>query len=286
MRGLNLDHLQTFAEVVERGSFSAAAERVGLSQPAVSLQIKELERRFGVRLLERIGKRVEPTTAGRELLVHATRIKEIATAAVEAVAEHSSGVSGRVRLGTGATACIYLLPPVLRALRTQFPSLEIVVRTGNSSEILKLIEDNALDIGLVTLPAAGRIFQVTPVLDDELVAVFAEDDAKAPTGKVTATVLAELPVVLYEPGGNARRVINEWFMRAAVCLKPVMELGNVEAIKELVAEGLGCAVLPRLAVAGGMPHRLIVRPLAPPLHRKLGMILRRDEIPDRSLPRS
>ncbi|HEX3953921.1 MAG TPA: LysR family transcriptional regulator [Stellaceae bacterium] len=282
MRGLNLDQLASFATVVELGSFSAAAERLSLSQPAVSLQIRQLERRLGVALLERVGRRVQPTEAGRNLLPHIDAIDRAVAGAIDAVASHARGVAGRVRLGTGATACIYLLPPVLRELRRAYAALDIVVRTGNTPDILKALEENALDVALVTLPAPGRSLVVEKLLNDEIVAVFAA--GVEPPHAVTAAALADLPVVLYEPGGNARRVIDDWFRRAGVSLKPVMELGNIEAIKQLVAAGLGCGLLPRLAVSNeAAASDLVVRSLSPVLHRQIGLVLRRDKVPDRGL---
>jgi DNA-binding transcriptional LysR family regulator len=93
-----------------------------------------------------------------------------------------------------------------------------------------------------------------------------------------------MSVVLYEPGGNARRVIDDWFRSAAVTLNPVMELGNIEAIKQLVAAGLGCGLLPRLAVAGeAAGGALAIRSLSPLLYRRIGLVLRRDKKPDRAL---
>lgn len=277
MRGLHPDYLQAFADVVALGSFSAAAQRLNLTQPAISLQVRQLERRLGVRLIERVGKRATPTAAGVDLLEHIRRIDAAIAGALEAMAYHSTGAVGRVRLGTGATACIYLLPPVLRHLRDKFPSLEITVITGQSATVLKSLEENSIDVALVTLPAAGPNFQVTPVVDDELVVIFPRS-GKPPSAAITPAVLAALPVVLYEPGGNTRRVFDGWCLRAGLSLKPVMELGNVEAIKELVGAGLGCGVLPRMAVSGSDSRkRIVVRSLAPRLSRKLGVVLRRDK---------
>src|SRR5262249_17772203 len=159
MRGLSLDQLQTFADVVELGSFSAAARRLNLTQPAVSLQIKQLEGRLGVRLIERVGRRAYATAAGRDLLTHVHQVDAAVAGALAPVADHPEGGIGRLRLGTGATACIYLLPPVLRALRQKFPALEIVVSTGNSPDIVAALVSNAIDVALVTLPAPGRNLQ-------------------------------------------------------------------------------------------------------------------------------
>src|SRR5437588_8319117 len=121
MRGINLDHLAAFAATVELGGVSAAAERLNLSQPAVSMQLRQLEVRLGVRLFERVRRRIEPTEAGRKLLPQVRRIDDAVAAALEAVAGYAQGVAGRVRIGTGANACIYLLPLALRELRQRFP---------------------------------------------------------------------------------------------------------------------------------------------------------------------
>jgi DNA-binding transcriptional LysR family regulator len=275
MNGLNLDQLRAFMDVVELGSFSAAAERRDLTQPAVSLQVRQLERRLGVALIERVGRRARPTAAGAELLAHAGRIDAAVSAALDAVARHATGAVGRVRLGTGATACIFLLPPILRDLRGRFPSLELTVSTGNTAEIVKAVEDNVIDVGLVTLPASGRALAITPVLKDEFVAI--APPAMALPKRVTPSVLADLPVLLYEPGGNTRRIADEWFARGGAALKPVMSLGSVEAIKELVGAGLGCAVLPRMAVRGAEERAFAVRSLTPRLHRELAVVIRQDK---------
>ena len=276
MKDFSLDHLCAFADVVELGSFSAAAERAGLSQPAVSLKIRELERRLGVRLIERSGRRAQATAAGRDLLVHARRIHAEIDEAVAAIAPHRSGTVGRVRIGTGATACIHLLPPILTGLRRRMPGLDLVVCTGNTLDLLKRLEANDLDVLLGTLPMSGRAFDIEKVGEDELVAVFSA--AKPPPARaLTARFLAEQPLLLYEEGGQTRRLIERWFVAGGALAKPVMELGSVEAIKQLVGVGLGWAVLPRLALGGRGGPRLGWRSLSPKLTRSFGLVLRRDK---------
>lgn len=281
MQTFNLTTLSTFVTVIEHGSFSAAAERLGLSQPAVSLQIRQLEQRLGTALVERVGRKARPTAAGSELLAHAGQIEAAVSSAVEAVGRHASGSLGRVRLGTGATACIFLLPPLLGALRQKHPGLEITVATGNTAEIVKAVEDNLLDIALVTLPASGRMLEITPVMDDAFVAI-------APRGtvlpeKVTAAAMATLPLLLFEPGGNTRLIVDRWFAKSGVTLNPVMSLGSVEAIKAMVGAGLGCAILPEMAVPKEKRSDLVIRPLSPRLHRQLAVVVRRDKRLNRGL---
>ncbi|RBL84816.1 LysR family transcriptional regulator [Streptomyces cavourensis] len=284
MRGLNLDALRTFAQVIELGSFSAAAERGGITQPAVSLQVRQLERRFGLKLVERVGRRAGPTAAGLELLTHIRAIDAALAQAEQAMTAHASQVTGRVRLGTGATACTYLLPPLLADLRRRFPALDVVASTGNTADMLRGLESNTLDIGLVTLPAPGRMIEATPVLEDEFVAIFPARGTLAIPDTVTPQALAALPLVLFEPGARTRRLVDDWFEAAGVAAKPVMELGSTEAMKEIVAAGLGCAVLPRLAVSGaGQRSALAVRSLTPRLSRTLAVVVRRDKPLSRGL---
>jgi DNA-binding transcriptional LysR family regulator len=282
MRELNLDHLRTFAEVVQLGSFSAAAQRLSLSQPAVSLQVRELERRLGARLIERVGRRATTTPAGADLLAHVARIDAEVAAAREAVAAHAAGVTGRVRMACGSTMCAFLLPPILTDLRRRFPALEIVVANGNFVEVLRLVEDNVLDLALVTMPVPGRMFEVTPLVDDAFAAVFAAADT-APA-EVGPAALADRPLILYEPSSATRRLQDAWFETEGVRPKPVLELGSVGAMKELIAAGQGCGLLPRMAVTGrGARADLTIRPLTPRLTRQWALVMRRDKPLNRGL---
>lgn len=275
MKGLNLDYLATFRSVIELGSFSAAAERHGLTQPAVSLQVRQLEKRLGARLVERVGRIARATMAGSQLLEHADHIEAAVSSAIEAVAQHGAGTPGRVRLGTGATACIFLLPPLLARLRRQLPGLEITVSTGNTGDMLKAIEENLMDIGLVTLPASGRSLETVPVLRDDFLLI-------APEGmqlldRISSENIAKLPLLLFEPGGNTRRIVDRWFASGGAVPEPVMSLGSVEAIKAMVEAGVGCSIVPGMSVNENTRRRLATRPLSPPLFRELAVVIRRDK---------
>lgn len=289
MRGLNLDQLLTFATVVEHAGFTEAAARLGLTQPAVSMQIRNLEERFGVRLIERVGKRALPTAAGRDLLPFVRRLRDEADAAVAHMMSHRAGDVGRVRIGTGATACIYRLPPLLAALRADHPGLEIIVVTGNTPDILDAVEAGTLDLALVTMPAARPGLSIEPVCAEALVAVdapragggYGDDGAALSPAALSPAGAAAGPLILYERGGTMRAVIDAWFVAGGAQPRPAMELGNVEAIKNLVAAGLGRSILPAVTVAGpGDRERFAVHPLTPPLTRTLGLALRRDKVPD------
>ena len=168
---LKLDQLATFVHVADLGSFTAAADKEGLTQPAVSLQVKGLEQRLGVRLIERVGRRAQPTAAGLDLLAHARRLLQDAAAAEEAMMPHRDGASGRVRIGSGGTASIHLLPRAISAARKSMPGLEITVHIGNADDVLRDLEANSLDIAVIALPASGRNLEIEPFYEEELLAV-------------------------------------------------------------------------------------------------------------------
>ena len=276
MMDLDLRQVRSFMDVADLGSFSAAADKAGLTQPAISLHIRLLEKQLGVRLIERVGRRAQPTAAGRDFLIHARRIAEEVAHAIDTVAPHGSGVTGRLRIGTGATACIYLLPPVLGRIRQAMPGIEIIVQTGNTHDILRLLEANTIDAAVVALPASGRSLDIRDIHLDELVAVFphgAVPDATA----LTAETLSTRPLLLYE-GGNTRRLVDQWFSTSGRTVQPAMELGSVEAIKKLAGAGLGLAIVPRMAMEHeGAASGLEWRSLVPPLERRIALAMRRDK---------
>lgn len=278
MTTLNLGNLATFRLVIQRGSFSAAADILGLSQPAVSLQVRQLEQFLRTRLVERTGRGVKATAAGLALLEHGNRIEQVVEEAIRSVSEFSHEISGTITLGTGATACIHLLPPLLRQLREEHPLLRVGVTTGNTLDVVRAVEENRLDIGLVTLPASGRALEVMPILDEEFVLIIsqAQDEEIA---QFSPQILHALPLIAFESGSGTRDLIDGWFNTCDLEVCPVMQLGSIEAIKRMVRAGLGYSIVPRMAVENVADREgLCVRSLNPILHRQLGIVMRQDKI--------
>jgi DNA-binding transcriptional LysR family regulator len=274
LRGLNLDQLRALLEVVEQGSFSAAARSLNLTQPAVSLQIRELERRFGVRLIERLGKRAHATVPGRELVETARRIFRECDHADAAMRRFREGWIGRVHVGTTLTTMIYRLPPILRRVRLDHPGIDLVLTNLPTQTSVENIIQNKIDLGLVNLPVGKRQLQITPLCPEVLVAIFPAGTKGVPN-EVTPDYVAQQHLLVEQASSAAFPLVLGWLSGHASLRAPT-QLGTVEALKSAVASNLGMAIVPEVSVA---VHRsdFIVRPLQPPLSRMLALIEHRNK---------
>lgn len=284
MRSLNLDQLRAFVEVVTRGSFTAAARELNLTQPAVTHQIQELEKRFNVPLVERLGKRAHLTQAGEKLMDHARHLLEEDRRVQASMRRFSDGGVGRVRIGTSMTMMMYALPPLLRKLKTEHPDLEIHLKAGLTSGTLKLLKSNALDLGICALPVDPHAFESVTLLEDELVAIIPAAFGPVPK-KVTPAFLSRCPLILGNEESALHRMVNTWLSGSGPAPKPVMTFDNVEAIKSLVAVGLGASVVPSLCLGDGHVSmaNTIVAPLSPRAARNVGLVHLRGKRPTEAM---
>jgi DNA-binding transcriptional LysR family regulator len=282
--GPTLRQIRAFLVTAEEGSASAAGKRLRVSQSAVSQQIHEFERQLQVRLLERLGSRFAPTPAGQALIEPVRRMLAALGDIDAAAAPFRHGNAGRVRMGTGATACIHFLPGPLERAKRRMPGLDLFIITGNTPEIVAAVADGSLDVGLVTAGRGGfgPMIETEDLYSDDIVAILPKATARDIPNPVRARELADLPLVLFEPGGATRDLIDRWFQSARLRPSPVMELGSVEAIKVLVRAGFACSLIPRLAIDSD-EKQLAVRLISRPIARKLCLVLRSDKVLDRGL---
>jgi len=280
---MELTPLRYFVEIAAKGHVTRAARSLGVTQPALSAMLRKLEREVGTDLLHRTGKGVELTEAGRVFLRHATAAVREADDAQRAVRELLGLERGTVRIGGGATATTYLIPPVVGAMRRQHPGLRFVVREAGSNAVAQAVASGELDLGIVTLPITvpdGETLVKTPLVTDELrliaphspheplggthlPAALRDEITREPTPREASTReptfrfrdLVGVPVVGFEAGSAVRLLIDDAAAKAGVTLNYVMELRSIEGIKEMVAAGIGVAFVSRFALT---PH-----PLAP-----------------------
>jgi DNA-binding transcriptional LysR family regulator len=245
------DRLRYFTLVAEQGTFTAAAHRCHVSQPALTSAIAKLEEEVGARLFVRGPGGATLTAEGRALLPRA----RAALAAVEdgkrAVAEISGLEAGEVRIGGGATACMYFLPPVLAEFRKAHPRVRLVLREATADGVLDALEAGLLDLGVTTTDRGD------PWFDDELVLVRAP--SLDPRGA---------PFLTFPLGGSTREMLDRYFPGVPIA----MEIGSIAAIVAHACEGVGVALVSRHAVRREIAAKKLVRvphpltPLARPFH--------------------
>lgn len=234
-----------------------AARALGVTQPALSAALKKLEDEAGAELLHRTGRGVELTEAGRMFLAFADESVLAADAAVQSVRELIGLERGSLRVGGGATATAYLLPPVIAKLRRSHPGLHFYIREAGSSAVAAAVSSGELDVGIVTLPlgAGAQELVAAPLVEDELRLLVPPghrlSEARAPRGRARVFRWEELagePVVAFEAGSAVREVIDAAAARSGVSLNVVMELRSIESIKQMVAAGVGVALVSRFAL--------------------------------------
>lgn len=274
MRNLNPDQLLTFVTVVDREGFTNAAKALNLTQPAISLQIRELEARVGVPLLIREGRKPRLTAAGEALLDRARRILSEHEAALAVMRRLRTNAAGEVRLGLTPGTLAYLAGPALRALKAENPTLQLSVSVAGSPDLAQLVQENALDLAIVAMPVDLTDLRATRVLSDPLVAILPDGGADLPDA-ATPQFLAEQPMVTEPRFANLRSMIAGWF--AAERLEPhrAMQVDTLESIRSAVAAGLGAAIVPRMVVSD-CPAHIRILPISPPIERELVMIERTD----------
>ena len=254
---MNRNHLALFRAVAEAGGFSHAAEVVHISQPAISMQVAELEEALGTALFDRLPRGVRLTGAGETLLGYAQRIAALEDEAARAMRELRGLRRGRLALGASATIGSYLLPAVLGRFRRRHPAVELALTIDNTDRIKQRLLDRTLDLGLTEgiLPDdAALTAQVFG--EDELVVIAPPDDplaARPPDGRkpraVTSARLCAQPMILREPGSGTRAVFERALAGCGGAVTNVaLVLDSTEAIKRSVAAGLGLAVVSRLCV--------------------------------------
>jgi DNA-binding transcriptional LysR family regulator len=245
---LETKQLKIFKTIVEVGSFTRAGARLNLSQPAISQHIRALEEHLGVPVLLRVGKRARPTPAGEVLLHCAEQVLDKIEDAERLLAEQGMGGGGMVRIGGGDAACHHLLPSVLKEFVAQFPRVHLQLSSGHTANTLARVMSGELDLGLVTLPVETDRIRVTEIGRDELVAITRPDHSWAERRRVQASDFAGEPLILYERESRMTELLMRFLLEEGVFPRVTMEVDHVAAVKELVRQGLGIAVLPAWSV--------------------------------------
>jgi DNA-binding transcriptional LysR family regulator len=258
---MNLYHLRVFQTVAEHEHITRASEELILSQPAVTKIIQNLEHEVGLELIERHGRRIVLTHAGRVLHGYARRVFVLEREMEEALAALRDVEAGEITLAANTTTGVYLLPPIVACFRALYPQVSLNINILNSHEIVEQTLNWILDFGLVegdpsTLPPG---LQVDVFANDELVLVVAPGHRWSGLPALNPEALREGELLLREQGSGIREVIEHAFLLHHVQISPLFTLPDNEAIKQMVMSGVGAAIVSALAVQRELSSGDLVR---------------------------
>jgi LysR family transcriptional regulator, low CO2-responsive transcriptional regulator len=242
---LDSRQLLAFAALARRGSFTLAAKDMFLTQSAVSHAIKALEDDVGCRLLDRVGRRVLLTQAGEQFLRHTEKILREMESARAGLDMLTKWGHGRLRVGASTTACQHILPAVLREFRQSYPKCVLRIEPGDHGHQLELLRAGQVDIALMIEPPSTMLgeFAFVPIFHDELRFLVAPLHPWAKLGRAPRDSIESETLVLYNKTSQTFRLVSEYFRDEKITLSNFIELGSMEAIKELVKIGIGAGVL-------------------------------------------
>lgn len=245
---MELKNITTFLKVAGTQNFSKAAQQLGYSQSAVTIQIQQLEKELGIPLFERIGKRVYLTEQGEAFIPFANNILKAADTALS-FCSREKAPSGTLRIGGAESICTALLPPLLLRFHEMYPGVRITIRSGTTEELMELAKSNEIDC-VFTLD--HRIYKDEWVCaaqrTEEIIFVTLKDPAAPSQSPVKIEKLAARPFILTEMGAAYHYELERLLSEREIHISPILEIGNTETIIHLLKKGMGCSFLPRFTV--------------------------------------
>ena len=269
--------MRIFEAVARHGSISRAATEVHLTQPAVSMQIKQLEDQIGLALIEQIGKRMQLTEAGAELREYAKRMSATLTALNAAMDQHRELERGVLRLCVVSTAN-YFLPPLIADFTKRHPGVRISLSVVNRDAVLARLADNLADLAITGAPPETGEIEAEDFMDNPLVVIAAPDHRLVRETRVELRQLEDETLLLREPGSGTRAAVERHFAAHKASYRPGCELSSNEAVKLAVQAGLGLGVVPAQSIELELEtRRLAALPVEGfPVVRKWFLLHRRD----------
>ncbi len=244
---LSFRQLQVFHTVCHHLSYSRTAEQLGLTQPAVSSQVRQLEQALGQPVFEYVGKQLYITAAGERLEQAVGSIFSDLERLQMELAEMEGQVRGELRLAAVSTAQ-YVVPYLLQGFLQQYPQVDVHLEIVNRARATQRLTENRDDLVIMGMPPESGALRSTPFLDNVMIPVVRVDNPLLSSKKVDPQTFLNAKLLIREPGSGTRKALEQWCHQKRLALNPHMELGSNAAIKHGVLAGLGVAVLPKLSV--------------------------------------
>jgi DNA-binding transcriptional LysR family regulator len=252
---MDLRQLEIIRAIAETGSFTAAGEKLHVSQSAISRQVLILEDELGEPVFHRIGRRIRITPAGESLLQLSHRVFRDLQDTVSAISDTRESLRGSIGLVGGMTVCLYVFPALLAEVRRIHPNLDMRVTVGSTQRSIEMLRSGTGDLGLLTLPIEASDLVSVPLLQEELLLVTYPSHPLAAQQRIVPADLEKQPFVLFETGSITRRIVEDFFAREHISPPVIMETENVEIIKAMVRSGLGISIVPWQAAAADVTTR-------------------------------
>jgi DNA-binding transcriptional LysR family regulator len=248
---VDLRHLLTFRTIIEKGSFSLAADALEISQPAVSAQVRSLEERLGHRLLDRSGRRVRTTEAGDVLNRFAEQVLALEDQLTRDLQEIGETVAGPLVIGSSTGPGELVLPHVVGRFAAEYPGVRVSLQVMDTHSVCELVLEGELEVGFVGAVGRQRGLAFEPLIRDELVVIVPPDHELAGRTSIELEELARIPMLMQQKGSGVRSVLEDAMRTAGLRRRDLairMELGLQQSVKAAVLDGIGITVVSRLAV--------------------------------------
>ncbi len=274
---MNLDYFKSFINIVEKGSLSEAAKVMGISQPAITMQLKAMEKEYGAILLDRSSGGLKPTQEGLIFLDHAQKITQENELLRSGLADLSKEVFGQLKIGSSTTPGEYILPAILGRFKELHPKVEPKLTIADSEEILTRLAGQEIDIGLIGQESTSSRLEKIAFAEDELVLIFNPKNYMTDFDKIGIEEVMKMPLILREKGSATRKTLENAFERAGFSMQDltvIMDLGSLSAIISAVEAGLGASIISRSAAKRSVEMGLIreAKILGLDLKRKLYLV--------------
>lgn len=276
---VTLRQLRVFRAAAQELNFSRAGDAVGLTQPAVSRSILELEVQLGLKLLDRTTREVVLTEAGASLAARLDRVLDELDQTLQDVSGMASGRRGKVRVASSPTLSAHLMPACIAACTRREPDIELVLLDRVQQDVLDSVRGGEVDFGVVIEPSSADDLQAETILVDPFVLVVPADHALAGRQEVRWAELAERPLVLLDHSSGSRRLIDDALRAHGVVPRVAQQLGHPTTVFRMIEAGIGIGVMPALAAAPQALAPLRVLPLAPRVQRRVMLVHRRNRVP-------
>ncbi|WP_216827713.1 LysR family transcriptional regulator [Alkalihalobacterium elongatum] len=245
---MSIDNLRIYVTVVEQKNFSRAAKLLNVSQPNVSLHIRNLENEFGATLLHRSPKQVKVTEEGKILYVKAKQMLSLYDEAKQEMDDRKNIVQGTLKIGASFTIGEYILPKILAEYASENRGVTVEVTVANTEEVIERIRGNDLDIGLVEGEVSHIDIEVQPFMEDEMIVIAPRNHTLAQLKVVKPEMLQEEVWIWRESGSGTRAYSDRFMLELNLDVKHSFIFSSSQGIKEAVSEGLGIAMISKWTV--------------------------------------